>query len=203
LPANIEKLEKKIAELKAKNDTAFQQEEKNLQKEKQRLEEMKQIKIIEPNITFNDKYTLILDKDTVDLMYPGPAHTTCNIVVYFRSQKVIHTGDVVFNGLFPYILWMDGSNTKNWAEFLRTIVETWKVEKIVPGHGGSTAPKENLIKLSEYLTDLRIEVDTAMKKGISLDDMKKNIVFKKYYDFQRQQLVPINIESVYHELGGH
>jgi uncharacterized protein YxjI len=82
------------------------------------------------------------------------------------------------------------------------MVDTWQFDKIIPGHGGVTAPKENLIRLSEYLTDLRSEVNTAMKNGNTLEEMKKTIVFNKYSNFQLPQLVPINIESVYHELGG-
>jgi cyclase len=202
IPANIEKLEKKVAELRAMNDSALQQGEKNLLQEKQRLEDAKKMKIVEPNNTFDDSYRIILDKDTVDLQYPGPAHTKCNIVVLFRSQKILQTGDVVFNGSFPYIIWQDGSDTKNWAAFLRKMIDLWQVDKIIPGHGGVTAPKENILRLAEYLTDLRAEVDSAMKKGNTLEEMKKNLVFRQYADFQLQQILPVNIESVYHELGG-
>jgi cyclase len=201
LPTAIEQLEKKIAELKMKKDSAVAQEEKSLSETKQRLEQVKQIKIIEPNITFEDKYSLVLGKDTVECIYPGPAHTMCNIVVYYKSQKILHTGDLFFNGSFPYIIWQDGINTKNWSEFLKQVSTSWNVDKIIPGHGPITQ-KKNMIRLSEYLYDLRAEVESSLKKGMSLDEMKKKITLEKYKDFAWPQLIAQNIESVYHEVGG-
>ncbi len=199
IPANIEQLEKKIAVLKAKNDTSFLQEEINLQRAKQRLEDTKQIRIIEPNIVFEDNHTLILDKDTIEVIYPQPAHTKCNAVVLFKSQKVLHTGDILFNGSFPFIVWQDGIDTKNWADFLIKVAETWQVDKIIPGHG-QLAEKKDLLRLSNYLSDLRAAVSAEIKAGKSLDEMKKTISFDKYRDFKSAQLIPMNIESVYNEL---
>ena len=104
-PARIGEIKEKIANLKTRNSSEVEQEEKNLAVEQTQFEEMKAIKIVDPTQTFDKKYTITLGSDTIDLIYPGPGHTRCNSIVYFRNQKVVHTGDLLFEGSFPYIGW--------------------------------------------------------------------------------------------------
>ena len=81
------------------------------------------------------------------------------------------------------------------------MTKDWQIDKVIPGHGPITT-KEGLIKMAEYLTDLRVEVETAMRKGENLDEMKKSITLPRYKDLKWQQMLGQNIESVYYELGG-
>jgi glyoxylase-like metal-dependent hydrolase (beta-lactamase superfamily II) len=75
-----------------------EKEEKNLADEQAQFDEYKTIKILDPVQTFEKSYTIVLGGDTIDLIYPGPGHTSCNLVVYFRAQKIVHTGDLMFEG---------------------------------------------------------------------------------------------------------
>jgi glyoxylase-like metal-dependent hydrolase (beta-lactamase superfamily II) len=201
LPVEIADMKKNIAKLKQQQSAELSIAEKELVSSEAELEAYKSIKIIEPTITFEKMYTFSIGGEKIVLVYPGPCHTTDNIFVVFETQHVLHTGDLLFNGSFPYIIWQDSTNTQTWALTLRKLSEEKKFDIVIPGHGARTITK-GLLRLSEYLVDLNIAVEDAMKAGKSLDQMKKSLMMEKYADFSWPQLRVQNIESVYHELGG-
>jgi cyclase len=200
-PDKIEKSIKRITELKANNSPDLAQEEKKLTVLQAELAEFKTIKIIDPAKTFDKDTTLTLGSDTIDIIFSGAAHTTDNSVIYFCNQRAVHTGDLVFEKTHPYIAWQEGTNTKNWLDFLHTMINDWQIDKVIPGHG-TVADKELLVNMAEYLTDLRAEVGSAIKKGETLDEMKKSITMPQCKEFKRPYGLVQNIESIYHEMGG-
>lgn len=56
-----------------------------------------------PQKTFADTYKLALNGETVSMMHVAPAHTDTDIMVHFPKANVLQTGDVCFNGIYPYI----------------------------------------------------------------------------------------------------
>ena len=65
-----------------------------------------------PQTTYDGKMELKLDKNSIQLLHFGPAHTSGDTVVVFPQAKVVHTGDLFFQGMPPYIDVKDGANTK-------------------------------------------------------------------------------------------
>ena len=56
-----------------------------------------------PVITFNDTVTFHLNGQSIHAFHVNSAHTDGDAVLHFRDANVIHTGDVFFNGIYPYI----------------------------------------------------------------------------------------------------
>ena len=56
-----------------------------------------------PVVTFNDTVTFHLNDQEIHAFHVAPAHTDGDTVIHFRTADVIHTGDVFFNGLYPFI----------------------------------------------------------------------------------------------------
>ena len=75
------------------------------------------------------------------------------------------------------------------------------IEKVIPGHGELTDQK-GLLPLARYLEDLRNEVNAAVQKGLSLEEMKKTLTFPAYKDFIYPEMRVNNISVVYRELTG-
>src|SRR5262245_46368950 len=55
-----------------------------------------------PSVTFNDRYVLQVDDQTLILEYRGVNHAPGNIFIYAPRQKVLMLVDVVYPGYMPY-----------------------------------------------------------------------------------------------------
>lgn len=197
-PGQIEEFQQKIAKLKKENSPGVKKEEKELKKLTQKLEELKKRQLIYPGITFEKKITLRMGKEKIEIIYPGPAHTNGNALVYIPGRKVIIMGDMLFYGYIPYIDWQAGSDTRHWIDCLDKLSQ-WDIEKVVPGHGEVTA-KSAFEQKKRYLADLRKSVKEAMDKGLSLEEMTKSIKMENYKHWKFYEFLASNIEAVYHEM---
>src|SRR3546814_12698211 len=67
----------------------------------------------------------------VRLVDVGPAHTASDVLVHVPEDRVVYTGDILFNGGHPAI-W--AGPVGNWIKACDTILD-WNVDFIVPGNG--------------------------------------------------------------------
>lgn len=198
-PSRIDALKQKIALLGKRQKSEKSKEEENLKKLEARFAFYKELQLVRPQIVMDSgKMTISLGGETVEIISPGPAHIDDNLLVYFPGQKVVHMGDMLFYRHHPYIDWRAGSDTASWIAALRD-VQAWPVEKVIPGHG-PIAGKEALAEQIRYLSDLRDAVISGLKKGQTLEQLKKSIVLPAWKDLGFPDMLPYAIEAVYHEI---
>jgi len=92
------------------------------------------ITMIPPSVTFERELTLHVGPRELRLIAVGPAHTRGDTLAWLPAERVLFTGDIVFNGGHP-IVW-DGPFS-NWTAALDLIVKL-DPEVLVPGHGPVT-----------------------------------------------------------------
>jgi len=106
-----------------------------------------------PVITFANQMTLHINGDEAIVTHVANAHTDGDAIIHFRNANVIHTGDVMFNGLFPFI---DGNNAGSMRGVIAALsqIESMADEntKIMPGHG-PLASKADVSKTIAMLKD--------------------------------------------------
>ena len=90
-----------------------------------------------PVVTYANGLTLHLNGDTIDAVFTGGGHTDGDTVLYWRKANVLHTGDLMMNGLgFPFIDTASGGNAVHLVATLdRTLAMTNAGTRIIPGHG--------------------------------------------------------------------
>lgn len=162
------------------------------------LENIKKIKFRKPDITFEDYYRFKIADERIMLEYPGPTHTNDNILVKFSNHNVIHTGDLVFNGCFPYLIVEHGVDVYNWIKTLDDLYAE-NIITVIPGHG-DVGRKITLKDQSDYFKSLSHKIETLKDEGYKLDAIKEKI---KASDFElkgNEKQLPINIEVIYTEL---
>ena len=104
-----------------------------------------------PFVTFEHRLDLFVDDLLVELRHFGtPAHTTNDVVAWLPEQRVLFTGDLVFNGGTPFVLM--GSVAGSLVA-LDCIAEL-EPAVIVPGHGEVCGP-EVVDVAGEYLRFLQ------------------------------------------------
>lgn len=90
-----------------------------------------------PVVTYGQGITFHLNGDEIVATFTGGGHTDGDTVLYWRKANVLHTGDLMMNGLgFPFIDTSSGGNALHLVASLdRLLAMTNAGTKIVPGHG--------------------------------------------------------------------
>ena len=209
VPAAIARLEKQLAEGKDAQGNVLTPEtrtrtEQQLASQRAYLEELKQMQITLPTITF--ERSLILHRTAPDgsprpihVLYFGKGHTKGDVVVFLPKEKVIITGDLLTNGI-PF---MRDAYPSQWVGTLEA-AEKLDWTQAIPGHGGVQPDKGQIQKLIAFMKDLVTGVKDAIAKGMALDDAKKSIDLSKHAanlpNFQQSS--PAAIERAWMELTG-
>lgn len=132
-----------------------------------------------PQIAYFKKLNLKFEDEPIILEWFGPAHTAGDTIVIFEKSKVIHTGDLFFNGSPAYIDVKDGANTKNWIFIIKKLVSKYSDFTVIPGHGPISKTKE-WVEFARYLQFLRDEVTAAIKAGKTREQAMETISLEKY-----------------------
>ncbi len=90
-----------------------------------------------PVVTYDQGLKLHLNGDVIEAIFTGGGHTDGDSVLYWRKANVLHTGDLMMNGLgFPFI---DVSSNGNAVHLVATLDKMLMMAnattKIIPGHG--------------------------------------------------------------------
>lgn len=123
-----------------------------------------------PVITFNDTVTFHLNGGEIQGLHVETAHTDGDSIIYFPDADVIHTGDIYFNGMYPFIDVDSGGSIEGMiAAVERVLAMADEQTKIIPGHG-SLSNRAELVAYRDMLITVRERVKAAITQGISMED---------------------------------
>lgn len=154
-----------------------------------------------PVVTFKDSLTLHFNGDEIQVIHIKNAHSDADIVIYFSKANVIHTGDLYFSVLYPYIDVSHGGSIDGMitaAERILGIVD--ENTKIIPGHG-FLSNREGLTKFRDMLVTLRDRIKGQIREGKTLEEI---LASKPTADFDKDkaQAIPpeLFVKIIYNEL---
>lgn len=123
-----------------------------------------------PTQTFAATHKLQANGETLALEHLAPAHTDTDIFVHFEKANVIQTGDVSFNGMYPYIDGATGGKVSGMIAANDKILKLANNDtKIVPGHG-PLATKADIQKFRDMLVTTRDRVGKLKSAGKSAQE---------------------------------
>jgi cyclase len=154
-----------------------------------------------PSITYSDKLTLYAGDILIRLVHYPNAHTNGDTVVYIDAYKVLHMGDMFFNGLFPFLDVANGGDIRNWVRHLDTILADLPADaRIIPGHG-PLAGKAELKAFRDMLSDSADVVQKQINEGKSLEQIKTAGLPERFNPWTKGFLpTPQWLELVYQSL---
>jgi glyoxylase-like metal-dependent hydrolase (beta-lactamase superfamily II) len=136
-----------------------------------------------PVVTFNDQASIHLNGYEARIAHFPAAHTDGDSVVIFKGANLIHTGDIYFRSLFPYIDANGGGTVNGMIDALQAILDMSDENTIIiPGHGKVT-DKTVLSADLEMLKTLRDRVKALKDNGASLEDALGGNVPEGYSDY--------------------
>ncbi len=120
-----------------------------------------------PVITFSQAATLYRNDQEIHIFHPENAHTDGDAIVFFRSANVVHMGDVLFSGRYPYIDVGGGGSLDGYIAALEAANQIVDANtKIIPGHGPMSS-KTELQASIEMLKDVRLRVQALIDDGLT------------------------------------
>lgn len=97
----------------------------------------------------------------------GDAHSDADMTVYVENERVLYSGDVMFEGRLPFL---GSSNTRLWLDALERM-ENSDPAALVPGHGHhQVAPVSSLGLTYRYLHYLRETMGAAVDELMPFDE---------------------------------
>ena len=107
-----------------------------------------------PQITTSDELTFFLDNEEITVHHLEDAHTNGDLIVHFKRNNIVHTGDAFVNGRYPYIDVENGGSYQGYVDGLRKILKNCDENtKLIPGHGEVAGVQDvkNLMQLMEIV----------------------------------------------------
>ncbi|MXM68986.1 MBL fold metallo-hydrolase [Streptomyces sp. HUCO-GS316] len=150
-----------------------------------------------PDVTYDGRMELHLDRRTVQLLHPGPAHTTTDTLVWLPEEKVLFAGDVLMSGCTPFLLMGSLSGSVRAVERIRALGP----RTIVGGHGPVCGP-EVLDETAEYLRWLRRTAEGALEAGLEPLEAARQLGAHPYQEWLDPERLVGNLHRACAELRG-
>jgi glyoxylase-like metal-dependent hydrolase (beta-lactamase superfamily II) len=124
-----------------------------------------------PTSLFSGEQSLQVNRMKIEMKHYEPAHTDSDISVYFPEVDVLHVGDTLWNGVYPFVDYSSGGSIDGTIRAAEDNLARVSADTIVvPGHG----PVGSKAELSEYrdmLVAVRERVAALKKEGRPLADV--------------------------------
>lgn len=90
-----------------------------------------------PVVTYQNGVSFHLNGDRIDAIHTHGGHTDGDTALYWRKANVLHTGDLMMNGMgFPFIDTNSGGNARHLVHTLDQLIKVTNPQtKVIPGHG--------------------------------------------------------------------
>jgi glyoxylase-like metal-dependent hydrolase (beta-lactamase superfamily II) len=129
---------------------------------------------------------LFFNGEPVEIIHQPAAHTDGDSLVIFRRSDVVVTGDIFVTTSYPFIDLDRGGSIQGEIDALNNIMEIAVPglqdeagTYIVPGHG-RICDQPDLLEYRDMVTIIRDRVLAAIKKGMTLDQVKGAGLTKDY-----------------------
>ncbi|NOH59412.1 MBL fold metallo-hydrolase [Alteromonas sp. 07-89-2] len=136
-----------------------------------------------PTITYEDGIKIYFNGETLHVMHLAVGHTDGDSVVWFEQPNVMHTGDLFFNGRFPYIDQGAGGNVEGYMDSVKQLLAKIDDETvIIPGHGDISNKQEYSAFLAMIFETFNY-VKALKQDGKTLDEVKAMGLDDKWADW--------------------
>ena len=139
-----------------------------------------------PGETFLNEREISIGGKTLRLLHPGRGHTDGDLVVLFVEDKVLHTGDLFFNGRYPNIDLEAGGSVRDWVATIDRVLQL-DFDRVIPGHGPVT-DRDGLRAFQSFMRQLAEAGEQAVRRGWTLDQMQAEAELDKDAGYETMEI---------------
>lgn len=108
--------------------------------------------LVEPDQVIEKPQSFKVGEMSFTLNVLGAAHSDGDMTMFIEPDRVLFSGDIIFEGRVPYL---GDANTKNWLETLQKM-ELNQLIALIPGHGPAAKnPNQAVTATRHYLARVR------------------------------------------------
>ena len=153
-----------------------------------------EVKLILPDVTFDNQMSIYLGGREVRLMYFGPGQQPGDTFVLFPRDRVLFTPGAFTSHSMPNMAFT--TSVDNWTKLLDKIAARNDYDVILPAHG-DVAHREDVKELQSMLADEYATVKDAVNKGLTLQQAQQTLTFPQYKDWRNYSRLKSEIQNLY------
>ncbi|KKO44427.1 Zn-dependent hydrolase [Arsukibacterium ikkense] len=124
-----------------------------------------------PTETFSKQLSLHVGGRKIRLEYLPPSHTDGDVIVWFEDSNVLHMGDMLFEGRFPFIDLNNGGSVRGYIANIAYVIDLIDDDtKVIPGHGELT-DKAGLQRFYQMMLQTLAQVEQQQAKGLNAEQI--------------------------------
>ena len=156
-----------------------------------------------PIITFDHDVTVHLNGDDIRALHFPSGHTDGDSIIFFPKANVVHMGDDFVRYGFPFIDLNGGGSVGGMISALEEVIPKLPPDvKVIPGHG-AVSNLDDVRAYVKMLKDTRAAVQSGIKQGKSLDQLKKEKVLEPWQKYSNDFIsTDAFIETLYNDSTG-
>ena len=157
-----------------------------------------------PDTTFKENWKIKVGGEHITAHYFGTGHTNGDAMIHFEHANVVHTGDLVFNRLYPFVDNSAGASVKHWPQALEKARKKFdKDTMFVFGHAFDPQKVigtiDDVMAMQNFMEKLESFVARSIKEGKSKEDIFKATSIPGITDWQGNG-IQRGITAAYEEL---
>ncbi|MCP3904974.1 MAG: MBL fold metallo-hydrolase [Planctomycetes bacterium] len=122
-----------------------------------------------PVVTFADAVTFHWNDEELHVFHVAHAHTDGDSIIHMKKANVVHMGDILFNGMYPYIDVSAGGSIEGVIAAVDRVLRFCNEHtRLIPGHGPLATP-DDLRRYRAMLVNARGRIGRLVADGVSRD----------------------------------
>lgn len=124
-----------------------------------------------PVITFDQAVSLHLNGEDLEVRHVANAHTDGDAIIRYRKANVVHMGDVLFVGSYPFIDVNSGGSLDGMIAALAEVLPTLDEQtRVIPGHGPIVG-RGKVREFHDMLVTIRGRIVEQIRAGRTLEQV--------------------------------
>lgn len=152
-----------------------------------------EVKLIMPDVTFDNEMTIHLGDREVRLVYMGPGQQVGDTLVFFPHRRILFTPGMFGPRSMPNMAFTP--SVESWVSLLEKVA-AMDIDTILPAHG-DVATKADVRELAAMILDEYTTVKEAVAKGVSVEDAVKTLTFPQYRSWRNYGRLQNEIRVLY------
>jgi glyoxylase-like metal-dependent hydrolase (beta-lactamase superfamily II) len=133
-----------------------------------------------PVVTFSDNLSLHVNGEELRGIHVANAHTDGDTFIHFLKANVIHTGDLVFHAMYPFVDIDSGGSVDGVIAAVERIIALCDAKtRVIPGHGKVT-DRKGLEEFRALLVTTRDRMRERVRAGRTLEEVLAEKPFADY-----------------------
>jgi glyoxylase-like metal-dependent hydrolase (beta-lactamase superfamily II) len=133
-----------------------------------------------PSETFATGGKMTFGKEKIEYLRVAPAHTDGDSYLFFPGPNVLHTGDLLFNGVYPLIDYSTGGWIGGMSKACDDLLKVGDGKtRVIPGHG-PLGSKDELKASGQMLGTIHDRLAAMVKQGKTVDECVASAPTKEF-----------------------